>query len=186
MIIVAVGLVLTTVGCIRSEPLERGKRGVSHADAVARMEDRPVRLSTDDPVVDVSPDDPAAAVVQVWERYLRARYELPSSSPSDDAIDVEDYTIEAARAELLASYRRVILDGYTDGLTLVSDGIEVRLSGPSSARLESCVVETTTPYWDDGALIEPEPFRRIVWARLVRVAEGKWSVAEVDFEGRRC
>lgn len=184
---VALGLVLATVGCARSEPLERGMRQVSHADAIARMEDRPVRLSSDeDRADDRTPDDPAAAVAQVWDRYLRSRYELPSSSPSADAIDVEDYSIEEARAELLSSYRRVIFDGYVDGLTLVSDSIEVRLLGPSSAQIESCVVETVDPYWDDGSLVEPEPFRRTAWARLVRVAEGKWAVAEVDFEGRRC
>jgi hypothetical protein len=184
---VALGLVLATVGCDRSEPLERGRQGVAHADALARMGDRPVRLSPDDDPADrIASDDPAAAVVQVWDRYLRSRYELPSSTPSDDAIDVEDYSIEDARAELLASYRRVLLRGYVDGRTLVSDGIEVRIVGPSSAQIESCVVETIDPYWDDGALVEPEPFRQTAWARLVRVAEGKWLVAEVDFEGRRC
>ncbi|MFN3220275.1 MAG: hypothetical protein ACE367_27590 [Acidimicrobiales bacterium] len=162
-------------------------RQVPYADAIARMEDRPVRLSSDeDPAAEVPPDDPATAVAQVWERYLRSRYELESSSPSDDAIDVEAYSIEEARVELLSIYRGVIFDGYVDWRTLTSDSIEVRLLGPSSAQIESCVVETIEPYWEDGALVEPEPFRLTAWARLVRVTESKWSVAEVDFEGRRC
>jgi hypothetical protein len=184
---VVLGLVLATVGCARAEPLERSMRQVTHADALARMGDRPVRLSPDEhQAVEVSLDDPAAAVAQVWDRYVRSRYELASSSPSDDAIDVEAYSIEDARDELLSIYRRVVFSGYVDGRTLTSESIEVRLLGPSSAQIESCVVETNAPHWDDGSLVEPDPFRRTAWARFVRVAEGKWSVAEVDFEGRRC
>jgi hypothetical protein len=189
MVGIALGLVLASVtsGCARPDAFERASRGMlDYDDAIARMEGRPVVIrSADDPAAEVS-SDAATAVVEVWERYRRSRFELGSSSPSAGAMDIEGYSIEDARRELLTIYRRVVFRGYVDGRSATSERIEVRLTGPSSAELEACVIETGEPYWDDGSLVEPEDRRQTAWARFVRVTEGRWSVAEVDFEGRRC